>query len=47
MLLSFKTEGRKLMEELSEGYRLREAAGHNKALFRAEKHGIAPQNSYF
>jgi hypothetical protein len=45
-LLGFKAKARKAIEG-SEGYQLREAAGHNKAFFRAEKHDIAPENTWF
>jgi hypothetical protein len=41
MLLGFKAKGRKVVED-SERSRLRKAAAHYKALFRAEKHDIAP-----
>jgi hypothetical protein len=36
-----KAKGRKVVED-SERSRLRKAAAHYKALFRAEKHDIAP-----
>ncbi|MEJ2726550.1 MAG: hypothetical protein P8175_18315 [Deltaproteobacteria bacterium] len=45
MLLGFKAKGRKVVEG-SEGYQLREAAGHYNALFRAEKDDIAPENTW-
>jgi hypothetical protein len=46
MLLDFEAEGRKVIEG-SEGYHLRDASSHYRALFRAEKHDIAPENIWF
>jgi hypothetical protein len=40
-LFAIKERGRHVIES-REGYRLREAAAHNKALFRAENDDIAP-----
>jgi hypothetical protein len=45
-LLGFRAKARNVIEG-DEGYQLREAAAHYKALFRAEKDDIAPENSYF
>jgi hypothetical protein len=46
MLLGFKAKGRKLIES-DEGYEVREAAGHSKALVRGGKDDIAAENVFF
>jgi hypothetical protein len=45
-LFGFKAKGRKLIEG-DEGCQLREAAVRCKALLRAEKDDIAPENTCF
>lgn len=45
-LLGFKAKGRGVVKG-AEGYHLREEAASYKALFRAEKDQIGPENTYF
>jgi putative transposase len=45
-LLGFRAKGRKVREG-GEGYQLREGAVQYKALFRAEKDNIDPENTRF